>query len=107
VTVTSSDTQEAIATDAITITVLDAEIAVVGITPAVTLEGQITSFTAEILNQADETVDYEWDFGDGSPLVSGTLNGTNLLTLAHVYAQPGVYTITLTVWDDDTEPVTH
>lgn len=33
-----------------------------------------------------------WDFGDGSPLSSDSI-------ITHVYANPGVYTATLTVWD--------
>ena len=36
-----------------------------------------------------------WDFGDG-------ITQTGALTPTHVYAQPGVYTVTLTVGDDDT-----
>ena len=36
-------------------------------------------------------VSYEWDFGDGN-------TGTGLIT-AHVYTEPGIYTVTLTVRD--------
>jgi hypothetical protein len=35
-----------------------------------------------------------WDFGDGSPTATGTL-------VSHVYAQPGQYTVTLTVTDNE------
>lgn len=38
-----------------------------------------------------DIVDYKWDFGDGS-------NGTGV-TISHVYAVAGVYTVTLTVTD--------
>lgn len=46
-----------------------------------------------------DTLTYTWDFGDGTPVVSGLLNPT------HVYgeadATPDIYTVTLTVRDDD------
>lgn len=43
---------------------------------------------------ADGTIaSYAWDWGDGSPASTGA-------TASHVYAQPGHYTVTLTVTDD-------
>lgn len=44
-----------------------------------------------------------WDFGDGSPPVE-----IDDLTVGHSYAQPGIYTVTLTVLDDlaESEPMT-
>jgi PKD repeat protein len=41
----------------------------------------------------NDHLSYEWDFGDGSPVVSAT-------TVAHVYADNGVYSATLAVTDD-------
>ncbi len=48
-----------------------------------------------------------WNFGDGT-IVSGTLieennepNATGTTTADHVYSAPGIYTVTLTVTDDD------
>ncbi|HET6427737.1 MAG TPA: tandem-95 repeat protein, partial [Phycisphaerae bacterium] len=41
-------------------------------------------------------VSYAWDFGDGSPAISGPS-----ATSSHTYAANGVYTVTLTVTDDD------
>jgi len=38
---------------------------------------------------------YTWDFGDGSPVVSGKKN-----SMKHTYTVPGEYTITATVTDD-------
>jgi PKD repeat protein len=40
-----------------------------------------------------DSLSYEWDFGDGSPVVSAT-------TVTHVYADNAVYSATLTVTDD-------
>ncbi len=37
---------------------------------------------------------YDWDFGDGSPHAAG-------MNASHIYNISGVYTVTLTVWDDD------
>ncbi|NIM47667.1 MAG: PKD domain-containing protein, partial [Gemmatimonadales bacterium] len=41
----------------------------------------------------NDVLSYEWDFGDGSPVVSGTL-------VAHAYGDNRVYSATLTVRDD-------
>jgi hypothetical protein len=38
---------------------------------------------------------YQWDFGDGSPIVEG-----DAATVSHAYIQPDTYTLTLTVLDD-------
>lgn len=43
---------------------------------------------------------YTWDFGDGTPVVSGPI-------AVHTYTQPGGYTISLTVADNETPPNTH
>jgi PKD repeat protein len=49
----------------------------------------------------------EWDFGDGT-VVPGTVNEENVApdstgtaTASHVYSDPGTYTVTLTITDDD------
>ncbi|MBI4559702.1 MAG: PKD domain-containing protein [Candidatus Hydrogenedentes bacterium] len=40
-----------------------------------------------------EIMDYTWDFGDGSPAFHG-------FNTAHVFENPGIYTVTLTVTDN-------
>lgn len=59
-------------------------------------EGATVSFSGGFTDPGlldDHTI--VWDFGDSSPTVSGTLTPT------HVYEEDGVYTVTLTVTDDD------
>ena len=58
--------------------------------------GSASSFNGSDSNSFESTVaDYEWSFGDGSTLVSGSPSVT------HAYARPGRYTAQLTVADLD------
>ncbi|MBN2374095.1 PKD domain-containing protein [bacterium] len=59
------------------------------------LEGDILSFSGSFTDPGCDTWTTEWDFGDGSPVVSGTL------TPNHAYGDNGIYTVTLKVTDDD------
>ncbi|MFM1933026.1 MAG: hypothetical protein RL226_2329, partial [Bacteroidota bacterium] len=54
--------------------------------------GQIdfTDLSSWIAGPGNAITSYSWNFGDGSPLGSGT-------TPSHTYANPGVYNVTLTV----------
>ncbi|MFN3198136.1 MAG: PKD domain-containing protein [Bradymonadia bacterium] len=64
------------------------------------LQGRPIEFDARATrpgSQADLITEYIWDFGDGSPEVSGA----NLTQPVHTYAQNGVYTVVLTVRDED------
>lgn len=62
------------------------------------------SYVVDESNNPD-LVSYEWDFGDGSALITGTLTLGNAwisdVNPTHTYTQPGNYTITLTVTDAD------
>ena len=61
----------------------------------VTQEGQAISFAGSYSDaNSTDTHTVHWDFGDGS-----TAAGS--LTPSHVYADDGVYTVTLTVTDND------
>jgi len=44
---------------------------------------------------ARDPLTFDWDFGDGD-----TLSGEGLTEVSHIYTQPGVYTVRLTVTDD-------
>jgi hypothetical protein len=65
--------------------------------------GRLVSFNGQATDPgADDqpTLQYTWDFGDGSPSASG---GASVL---HAYAAPGDYVATLTVCDKDESPLT-
>jgi len=47
-----------------------------------------------------DTLTFEWDFGDGSTASGSSVNHV-LPIIDHAYANPGIYTVTLTVTDDD------
>ncbi|MBN2211642.1 MAG: PKD domain-containing protein [Sedimentisphaerales bacterium] len=56
-------------------------------------EGQLVAFSGVVTDPGDDTFTYLWDFGDG--------NTAGALETVHTYADDGVYSVTLTVTDDD------
>jgi len=63
--------------------------------PYITRLGQSTSFNGSQSFDPDGTIVlYRWNFGDGSNQILGK-------TVIHTYEEPGVYTVTLTVVDND------
>ncbi len=71
--------------------------------PAVGVRGQSVSFSGSFTDVGTlDTHTVSWDFGDGiiTPFVASTTPGA--LTPSHTYADAGVYTVKLTVRDDDT-----
>lgn len=72
-------------------------------------EGDMTSFTGRFFDPGWlDTHTATWDWGDGSPISSGTVTEENVKPFAtgkvtgnHRYGDNGEYTITLTVTDDD------
>jgi PKD repeat protein len=100
VTLTVSDDDGAMSTETTTVTVNN-------VAPSTTIDGYTQPFEDFILptdvlhftgSYTDpgilDTHTIEWDFGD-SAIVTGTLTPT------HSYSAPGIYTVTLTVTDDD------
>lgn len=66
-------------------------------TPPEPIVNLITTFNASKSYDPDGfIVSYEWDFGDGTAIVTEADPITT-----HVYTKPGNYTVTLTVTDDD------
>ena len=49
-----------------------------------------------VTDRLEDTVSYEWDFGDGSAPAFGQ-------TISHDYLNSGSYTVTLTVTDDQSD----
>jgi len=64
--------------------------------PTIAFTDEIIHFDASSSNDPDGSViSYFWDFGDGTDATGVTVN--------HAYEDDGVYTVTLTVTDDDGE----
>ncbi len=95
VTLTITDSEGLPASDMLLVTVNN-------VAPSVTIGSDVTTTTGMILTFTGvftdpgtaDTHTIEWDFGD-----SATASGS--LTPTHAYADPGTYTVTLTVTDDD------
>jgi PKD repeat protein len=95
VTVTVYDDDGALTSDTLTVTVLNVAPAVEAGSDQTVVEGEVVSFSGSFTDPGSaDTHTIEWDFGDGTTTV-GTL------TPNHVYADNGIYTVTLTVTDDD------
>ncbi len=102
VMLTVTDDDGSVNTVSHTINVLDLEpTAEFSSSPEPSLEGSEVVFTDLSTSSPDAIVSWSWNFGDGQ--TSSDMNPT------HVYADDGVYTVTLTVTDDDgsTATVSH
>jgi PKD repeat protein len=83
-------------------TTASAHVQVANVAPAITAlnapsgatEGLTVVFSASANDPGDDRLTWTWDFGDGSPAVQGR-------SVQHAYDDNGVYTITLTVADED------
>jgi len=69
--------------------------------------GSAIEFTATATDPGADNLTFEWDFGDGGPIITsvhyclGVYPFTATDTQSHVYTTPGSYNAKLTVSDDD------
>ncbi len=97
VELTVTDSEGLTATSTATITARGGPVAGASYTP---VSGswplEVTFNAADSSTDAGQIIDYRWDFGDGSP----PLSGADRVQVTHVYADPGAFEATLTVTDD-------
>ncbi len=97
VELTVTDDQGLTGTSTVTITALGGPVAEASYTP---VSGppplEVTFNAADSSTDAAQIVDYSWDFGDGSPPVSGA----DRIQVTHIYENAGAFEATLTVTDD-------
>lgn len=61
-----------------------------------TTPGSAMSVGVTVVDGANDSLTYHWDFGDGT-----TQTGSNLNSVTHSYVNPGLYDLTLNVADSD------
>jgi len=95
VTLTVTDDDGGVGSDTLTVTVSNVAPTVEAGADQTVDEGELVNFAGSFNDPGTaDTHTIEWDFGDG-----GT--ATSMLTPTHTYADDGIYTVTLTVTDDD------
>ncbi len=76
------------------VTIANADPTVVTATVPTGDEGSLVDFDATATDPGDDTLTYEWDFGDGSPATAGPF-------AQHTYTDDAAFPVTLTVSDED------
>ena len=106
VSVTVTDDDGSVATQSLTITVNNVTPVIDPWSDQENDEGEEVRFNATFSDPGrldNHTV--EWDFGDGSEIVTETINSSQLTTYnleqTHTYSDDGIYTATLTITDSD------
>ncbi|UCE39692.1 MAG: PKD domain-containing protein, partial [Thermoplasmata archaeon] len=118
ITLTATDDDNGISTYTTTITVNNAAPSVNSITAPSGIEGSPITFSSIATDPGSDDLTFTWDWGDGTTATTttyynngvspdppqspwGTYPYTVTDTVQHTYGDNGVYTITLTVTDDD------
>ncbi len=99
VTVSASDPRGANASISFTLLIEEPPLAIAPIAPPPAASGATVTYTAQANHPG--TLAWRWDFGDGTPVVTGTGG-----TVTHTYARSGSYTVTVSVTDTGGETAT-
>jgi hypothetical protein len=107
VRVTVTDDDDGTGNDSIDVTVSNVAPVITGMSgPSgpIALGGSasVTTTYTDVGTQDGHTCTYTWDDGSPSTTVPGSGSGTDSCTASHTYTSAGVYTVGVTVTDDDT-----
>ena len=94
VTLSVTNGQGVVASDRLTATVGNVAPVVEAGSDQTVDEGSLVSLAGSVSDPSTDTLTIAWDFGDGT-------TAADTLTPTHTYADDGVYTVTLSVTDDD------
>jgi len=92
-TLTVEDDDGGVGTDTMVVTVENVAPQIGDDDELTAAEGEEMTFEAEVSDQGDDELTFEWDFGDGT-----TGSG---MPVTHAFGDNGEYEVTLTVTDDD------
>ncbi|MBP1620394.1 MAG: hypothetical protein H6Q02_1161 [Acidobacteria bacterium] len=101
VTVTVTDDDGGIGTDTLTVSVTNVAPVVAGGPDGAILEGMVFGGAGSFSDPGADGWTATVDYGDGSTLQPLVLDADRTFALSHMYADNGVYLVTVTVVDDD------
>ncbi len=91
---TAADDDGASSNSTLTVTISNEGPAITSISVPNGNEGEVLSFTATAVDAGNDTLSFDWDFGDGSSVETGS-------STTHAFPDSGNYSVTLTVSDED------